>query len=138
MVVGLASCARQPGPSSHPANSKGASAVTQNELVEALRRLSPDQQAELDALAKNVVNDSRALPRAAAAHLDDPDPNLAENAMSLLIHIEELATVPMLEAPEPEDAYGRVARLTIAMDSLAELRNTIVDRLKKMLEISGL
>ena len=108
--------------------------MTQNELVEAMRRLSPSQRAELSALAKSVVRDSRALPRAAAAHLSDPDPNLAGNAMSLLIDTEDLATVPMLEAPEPQDAYDRVARLTVAVDSQVELRRTIADRLKQMLD----
>ncbi len=107
--------------------------MTQSELVEALRHISPNQQAELGTLSKNVVRDSRALPRAAAAHLSDPDANVASNSMSLLIDIEDVATVPLLEAPEPPEAYDRVARMTIVVDSQLEVRNRIVDRLKKML-----
>lgn len=108
--------------------------MTQNELVAALQRLSPEQQVELDTLAKNVVKESRALPRAAAAHLNDPNPNTAANALSLLIDIEDLATVPLLEAAERPDAYDRVARATIIVDSQIEVRNSTVERLKQLLD----
>jgi hypothetical protein len=108
--------------------------MSPEELIEKLRRISPDQQGQLDALAKLVVRRSRALPRAAAAHLTDNDQNLADNAMSLLIDIEDLATVPLLEAPEPAHPYDRVARMTIIVDSQLEIRNTTVERLKKMLD----
>lgn len=107
--------------------------MTQNELVVALRRISPSQQVELDTLAKNVVRDSRALPRVAAAHLSDPDPNLASNSMSLLIDIEDVAAVPLLEAPEPAEPYDRIARMTIVVDSQIEVRKRIVDRLNELL-----
>lgn len=108
--------------------------MTPKELIEALRRISPKEQFQLDELAKDVVRDSRALPRAAVAHLTDPNQNLADNSLSLLIGIEDVATVPLLEAPEPAEAYDRVARMTIVVDSHLEVRNTIVERLKKMLD----
>src|SRR5437016_5162244 len=96
----LTTCANRPDLPAEPASPKGASTLTQNELLESLRRLSPNQKAALSALAKNVVKDSRALPRTAAAHLNDADRNLADNAISLLIDLEDLAAVPVLEVPE--------------------------------------
>src|SRR5262249_20254 len=98
------------------------------------RRLSPDQRAALRVLSKNVVTDSRALARAVAAQINDTDRNLAANAMSILIGIEDLAAVPLLEVPEPLDPYDPLARINILIDSHLEIRNMIVTRLKKMLD----
>jgi hypothetical protein len=108
--------------------------MTENELIESLRRLSPNDRAGMDALVKNVVRDSRSLARAAVAHLEDPDPNVARNALSLVDYIEDLAVVPLLEAPKPPSAYGRVLRMTDIVDGQLAVREKTVVLLEKMLD----
>ena len=113
---------------------KGAGSMTENQLIEALRDLDPNQQPALDALVQKVVLSSRALPRAAVAHLDDPNRKVSDNALSVVTEIGELATVPLLEAHEPPSPYDRVARMTLVVDGQLELREQIVTHLKKMLD----
>lgn len=123
----------QSNPPKRIVNPKGQNFMTPKELVETLRRISPAQRYELDALAKTVDKESRALPHAAASLLNDPNPNVVTNAMSLLIDMQDMAVVPMLAAPEPIAGYDRVSIMTVVVSNQLEVRNKIVERLKRML-----
>jgi hypothetical protein len=108
--------------------------MTPNDLVEALRSIPSYNQTELSALAKRVVRESRALPRAAAAHWNDPNTNVATNAVSVLIDMEDLAAIPLLEVPDSVEPYDPVSKLGVVVDAQVELRKTTVSRLMEMLQ----
>lgn len=116
------------------ADVKGENAMTENELVEALGRIAPDRQTELDSLAKRVIQDSRILPRAAVAHMQDANPKVALNAAMLLMKIKDVATVPLLEGIEKGDSHAQVESMKTAVRSYIKVRDTTVAHLRKMLD----
>lgn len=132
-VVALAACIHRSEGRSETPQAKGSTVMTQSELVDTLRKIDSNQVGGVDALAKTVTKESRSLARTAAAHLNDPDRNVADNAMSLLIQMDDLATVPLLDAPEAAGAYDAVMRMRVIVDSQLEIRKRTIDRLKTML-----
>ena len=107
--------------------------MTNIQLIEALRRLNPNQPDAMDALADRVVTESRLPARSAVALLVDPDPKMSESAASLLSRIGDLAAVPLLESSDPPDPLQRVWKMQTIVDVHLELRAKIVPLLDKML-----
>jgi len=113
---------------------KGGASMTEDELIESLRNLDPDNRPAMDAFVKKVVRESRAPARIAVANLSASDPKVAAAAVALTVYLKDIAIVPLLEAPEPAAADDRVSRIETVVDAQVELREKITARLTKMLD----
>jgi hypothetical protein len=112
---------------------KGDKAMTNNELVEALRQLDPSQESAVDALSRSFEEEARAPVRAAVSMLNDRDPKMSEKAAAVITNIGDLAIVPLLDSPQPGAAADRVWNMDVVITAHLEVRGKIVARLNTML-----
>lgn len=112
---------------------KGEKTVSQNELIDALRKVDPNQEAAVDALSKRFKEEARAPARAAASMLNDRDPKMSERAAALITNIEDLAIVPILESTPPSAPADEVWNMDVAVSAYLGLRGKVAARLNAML-----
>jgi hypothetical protein len=112
---------------------KGDKAMTNNELIEALRRLDPNQESAVEALSRSIEEEARAPSRAAASMLNDRDPKMSERGAAIITNIGDLAIVPLIESPQPQDAADRVWNMDVVITAHLEVRGKVVARLNTML-----
>lgn len=110
------------------------SRMTQEQLNAALRRLDPDRQADLLALAQEVRDASRTPVAQVVNAWAGEDSEQSEKAMILLDELEEQPIVPLLEAPEDLPVERRVWMLRSVVAMEAELRERVAERLAAMLD----
>jgi len=112
----------------------GAKKMTHDQLIEQLKRLEAHQQAEMDALSERVAKEMRAPVRSGLTAWLDADPKLSANATAFLSNLEELAIVPLLNAPDTVPTDKRVWMLRTVAAAELELREKVVARIEKMLD----
>jgi len=112
---------------------KGDKAMSNNELVEALRRLDVNQESAVDALSRSFEEEARAPARAAVSMLNDRDPKMSERAAAIITNIGDLSIVPLLESPQPGQATDRVWNMDVVITAHLAVRGKIAARLKTML-----
>ena len=112
---------------------KGEKTVSQNELIDALRKLDPDQETAVDALSKRFIEEARAPARAAVSMLNDHDPKMSARAAAVVTNIEDLAIVPMVESPAPSAPADKVWNMDVALSAHLGVRAKVAARLNAML-----
>src|SRR5258708_17091675 len=115
------------------ASNKGEKIMTGDELTGELRRLDPNNRMNLDHLARAVIEQSRSPIRAVLDLAGSSDQALSKKARSLLSNVDDLAIVPLLDAPEPSDPFVRIWQLNTVMSAQLELRDKVVAKLDSML-----
>ncbi len=112
---------------------KGAKVMTSAELIEALRRLDPNQQIAVDELSRNFEEEAHAPVRTAVAMLNGGDPEMGRRAASMITNIGELAIVPLLEAKPPSKPASRVWNMEVVISAHLQERAKVVALLNAML-----
>jgi hypothetical protein len=112
---------------------QGVNEMTPEQLKDILSRNPAGSQQQSDELARQLVDQMRATGRSAVALLSDPDKMVKSGAYSLLSNMDELAIVPLLEAPPAADPYERYANMNLVLDTYGELRIKIAKGLDEML-----
>ena len=108
--------------------------MTHDQIIEQLKKLEAHQQAEMDALSEKVAKEMRAPVRSAMTAWLDADPKLSANATAFLSNLEELAIVPLLDAPDTAPTAKRVWMMRTVAAAELELREKVVARIEKMLD----
>lgn len=112
---------------------KGEKTVSQNELIDALRKLDPNQETAVDTLSKRFKEEARAPSRSAVSMLNDRDPKMSERAAAVITNIEDLAIVPILESTPPSAPADKVWNMDVAVSAYLGLRGKIAAHLNAML-----
>lgn len=105
---------------------KGDRIMSNDELVEALRQLDPNQERAVSTLSKRFEENARAPVRAAVSMLSDKDPKMSERATAVITNIGDLAIVPLLESPQPREAADRVWNLNVVVQAHLEERGKVI------------
>jgi hypothetical protein len=108
--------------------------MERNTVIEKLRTLDPDDVVELDSCAEQVVTDSREAARSAVTLWAGSDEALKEKARYLLVNVEDIAIVPLLEAPNHPEADERAWLIRTVADAVADLRRRAASKLKAILD----
>ena len=135
MLLALAVCVYQ-ALSAYPNSKqtpKGARVMTSAELVEALRRLDPNQEAAVDELSRNFEEEAHAPVRTAVSMLNGGDPQMGRRAASVITNIGELAIVPLLDAAPASQPASRVWNMEVVITAHLQERAKVVARLNSML-----
>jgi hypothetical protein len=153
-VVLLQSCARGPGQPAptpttncpNPTNSSSHSGTDvintpkatpmdrEQQFISALRELENKQQPDEDAFVAREVAESRLTGRVAARMWSKAEPQLAHQAFSFLVEIEDLAIVPVLEDPLRDDPTALSQAMGLLTNEEIKLRTRIVKRLDAWLD----
>jgi hypothetical protein len=107
--------------------------MTRDQVIEQLRGIDSKNVAGLDSMAHIMVEQGRVPARAAVALIGGPDASMSQKAGYLLGHMDDLAIVPLLEAPEPKDVFDRLWAMETLVSAQLDLRKRIVSRLDAML-----
>ena len=108
--------------------------MTSEQLVESLRKIDPQQEAEFDSLAMAVRNQSRELTRTLVRVWSGSDPVMSRKAERLLAQSEELTLGPLSESRDSVGAVERVWRLRSLIEGELQLRERLLSRLDPLLE----
>jgi len=106
--------------------------MTREELLKLMRTRSPDRVAEI---APPLVAAARTMPRALVEIALGADELASSEARSLILNdVEELAIVPIIEAPMPPSIDDRTLLAVAVVDAELALRNKVVVHLERLLE----
>jgi hypothetical protein len=106
----------------------------EQQFIIALRDLEAKLQPEEDAFVAHEVAESRLTGRVAARMWSNAEPQLAHQAFSFLIDIEDLAIVPVLEDPLRDDPTAVSQAMALLTGEEVKLRARIVKRLDTWLD----
>jgi hypothetical protein len=137
-LAGVAGCHRQ-SDSSADGNDAGGTqriaggtgAMTREDLLKYLR--DPDET-KLVGLGRAVQADARSVPNAVVTVFLGADERVSGRAQLLLAHLDDLAIVPLVEAPNPSSADQRAWMMIRSVKAELALRQRIIARLDKMLD----
>lgn len=104
------------------------------QLIEALRGIDHRKHDEMDFFSKNIVDKARESARAAVDIWIGPDVTMAEKAAYLLIDMEDLAIIPLLEAPDTLTNTQLAWLLRVVVNAELRIRNVVVAKLDEMLD----
>jgi hypothetical protein len=105
--------------------------MTRDRLLEQLR---PLDEAKVRDLASSLAEAARGAPRAAVEVALGADERASIKARRLLLGMEELAIVPLAEAPRAPAAEARVFLIRQAVEAELALRRKVIARLDALLD----
>ena len=118
--------------------------MNRTQLTRELGELSGTQGTEMQALVTRLTAEARESAKAAIAlwQAGTPEtfeavranPGLSDKAAALLVELNDLATIPLLDAPDPSGVVERVWVLRGAVGAQLEVRERILARLDRMLD----
>jgi hypothetical protein len=108
--------------------------MKRDELNDKFSKLNPANHADMDSFFETVKDKARETTYAAVTLWTEPESKMSAKAASLLADIDDLAIVPLLDAPELTDVSQRVWLLETVVAAQLELRDKIVTKLEKMLD----
>jgi hypothetical protein len=101
--------------------------MTREQFLGTFTKLAPTDEAGLNALARQMLDDARDSVRA-TVELWATNPAQSQKAQTILTALEELAFVPLTERGDPADARQRVWLLRTADHSHLEFNRMLDDR----------
>lgn len=131
LLILLVSCSRTPqGPPAMP----NEAIPPESPIVERVRRVDPARDADLDALAQSLTQETLAELRALTELWRGPDPELAARAKSILGRLPELALPLLLDAAGSNSPADDAWLLRTSADAIEELHRRIALRLDALLQ----
>jgi hypothetical protein len=103
-------------------------------FVRRFAELDSADHAGIAALGAAAAEDARHAARILVPMLNDSPPEIARKALLVLSRLEELAAVPLLEAPPMSDAGNQVWGMRTVVETTLSQRQELVDWLRELLD----